>query len=293
MLGGIFESNKSKRKRLAREAAEEARNKEKRTEEALLGNLAPYYPDSRNNFKHPELTYSAAKNFPRQLEELAAEFGNLPEISTVQMSDVAAQADSVTRLGELLDQYGSDKNRKHNYTPVYTKILDEIGQRAEPAILEVGMGTNDPDIVSSMGVNGHPGASLRAFSNYLPNALVYGADIDRKILFEEARIKTAYVDQLSLTSFADMARSLNQEAFDLIVDDGLHSTEANINTLIFALRSVKNDGIIIIEDIPERSISVWNLIGPILKNAGCTCTLVKANSAYMFLARKGDAREAI
>ena len=40
------------------------------------------------------------------------------------------------------------------------------------------MGTNKPGLVSTMGASHTPGASLRAFRDYLPNAIVHGADVD-------------------------------------------------------------------------------------------------------------------
>ena len=43
---------------------------------------------------------------------------------------------------------------------------------------------------------GKPGASLRVWRDYFPNAIIYGADIDKDILFAEERIKTFYIDQL-------------------------------------------------------------------------------------------------
>ena len=68
-------------------------------------------------------------------------------------------------------------------------------------IFEIGLGTNYKNIVSNMGINGKPGASLRAFRDYCPNASVFGADIDKRILFEEERIKTFYVDQTDPVTF--------------------------------------------------------------------------------------------
>ena len=40
-----------------------------------------------------------------------------------------------------------------------------------------------------MGIKGKPGASVRAFRDYFDKAIIYGADIDSKILFFEKRIK--------------------------------------------------------------------------------------------------------
>ena len=73
-------------------------------------------------------------------------------------------------------------------------------------LLEIGLGSNNTDLVSSMGKEGKPGASLRAFRDFCINAEVIGADIDKRILFKEDRIKTFYVDQTnnsSLDNFKD------------------------------------------------------------------------------------------
>ena len=43
-----------------------------------------------------------------------------------------------------------------------------------------------------------PGASLKAFRDFFEKSKVYGADIDRKILFKDKRILTEYVDRTDL-----------------------------------------------------------------------------------------------
>ena len=58
-------------------------------------------------------------------------------------------------------------------------------QKSVNKIFEIGLGTNNIDIVSTMGKKGHPGASLRAFRDFCPNAEIYGADFDSRILFQE------------------------------------------------------------------------------------------------------------
>jgi hypothetical protein len=68
-------------------------------------------------------------------------------------------------------------------------------------ILEIGIGTNNPSLVSTMGIYGTPGASLYSFREYLPNSQIYGADIDTNILFTHDRIKTFYVNQLDYSTY--------------------------------------------------------------------------------------------
>jgi hypothetical protein len=120
----------------------------------------------------------------------------------------------------------------HNGTPNVTTLAPKRNERLR--LLEIGLGTNNPDVVSTMGASGKPGASLRAFRDFLPNARVFGADIDGRILFEEERILTYYVDQTRSISFDELADKLGNEGFDLVIDDGLHSPNANIATMIFA-----------------------------------------------------------
>jgi hypothetical protein len=68
-------------------------------------------------------------------------------------------------LKSLFAKFGSDKSSGRNYHRLYGEILknkDDIYY-----VLEIGLGTNDIDVVSNMGPRGVPGASLRAFREYL------------------------------------------------------------------------------------------------------------------------------
>jgi 23S rRNA U2552 (ribose-2'-O)-methylase RlmE/FtsJ len=105
------------------------------------------------------------------------------------------------------------------------------------------MGSNNLDVVSNMGAGGRPGASLRAFRDFLPNAQIYGADIDDSILFQENRIKTFPVDQLNPEALSRLGELIPDNYFDLIIDDGLHAPDANVNTLSFALGKVAPGGL--------------------------------------------------
>ena len=106
------------------------------------------------------------------------------------------------KFANLFDKYGSDK-RKSNLTHLYFQL---ILKNKIKFITEIGMGTNNIRIISNMGSGGKPGASLRAFSEYLPDNKIFGADIDRNILFQERNIQTFFIDQLdtqSIINFKD------------------------------------------------------------------------------------------
>tara|TARA_Y100001968_G_scaffold325483_1_gene366800 strand:+ start:1230 stop:2090 length:861 start_codon:yes stop_codon:yes gene_type:complete len=167
-------------------------------------------------------------------------------------------------IAELLNINGSDKATKHDYFWVYGKILKERYEISK--ILEIGLGTNNTDVISNMGNDGTPGASLRAFKSFCPNAQIYGADIDKRILFEEERIKTFYLDQTKLDSFTELSKHIGND-FDLIIDDGLHEPLANIYTLTFALTHIRDNGWIVIEDIFPAALPVWENIGYIFKGS--------------------------
>lgn len=170
----------------------------------------------------------------------------------------------VRELSELCDRYGSDKGSlgfsptpfawlPHTYTHHYGQILSTRRDKVH-LVLEYGIGTNNPEIPSSMGVGGRPGASLRVWRDYFPKARVYGADIDRDCLFNEDRITTYFVDQTSPDTFDEMWEQIGDLKFDLIVDDGLHTTDAAVTTLQKSLDHLASNGIYIIEDLSTSEI---------------------------------------
>ncbi len=169
---------------------------------------------------------------------------------------------SVARLKELLDHHGSDKARDHDYHYLYGTILADANRVRH--ILEVGLGTNNTDVVSNMGRAGRPGASLRAFRDLCPAARVFGADLDERILFTEDRIKTYFVDQTNLASFDQLATQLPIGDFDLVIDDGLHSPNANIATLAFGLAAVRKGGWVVVEDIGLAALEFWQVVAALL-----------------------------
>lgn len=172
-----------------------------------------------------------------------------------------------TDLCKIMTEYGSDKGSGwHNYTPFYEEIFKN--KRYEPLdIFELGLGTNNPLLPSSMGPEGKPGASLRGWKEYFTNSKIYGADIDKNILFQEDRIKTFYCDQLSSETIKNMwnDNDLKDKEFDIIIDDGLHQFQANINFFRNSIHKLKKTGVYIIEDIHIDFIENFKNLLPFLK----------------------------
>ena len=185
-------------------------------------------------------------------------------------------------LKMAFDRFGSDKSTGRNYHHLYGEILKDRG--AVSCILEIGLGTNNLDVVSNMGAQGVPGASLRAFRECLPNATILGADIDTRVLFQEERIRTYYVDQTDLASFESLGQNV-PDTVDLIIDDGLHSPNANLAVLAFGLGKLKTGGWLVIEDVPERAVPFWRVVAALLPGA-FTSKLVRAEGALAFAVQR-------
>ena len=155
-------------------------------------------------------------------------------------------------LIDLFHKYGTDKGELNENSHFYGFYYNEIFKNKKSEIkliFECGIGTTDTNIHSNMGENGSPGASLRSYRDYFENAQIYGADIDKKILFLSERISTHHVDQLDTKSIKKMWNDINLDGFDLIIDDGMHDLNANYNFFINSFSKLKKNGLYIIEDV--------------------------------------------
>jgi hypothetical protein len=183
----------------------------------------------------------------------------------------------------ILDHYGSDKATFHAYHEIYAAILRD--REKVERVLEIGLGTNNTDVASNMGPAGRPGASLRAFRDFLPNALIFGADVDRRILFAETRIATFFVDQTAPETFRALASQLRGE-FDLIIDDGLHAMNANLSTLEFGLGKIRPRGWVVIEDIPTSALPLWGVVRRLLPAVKFHSEIVATRTAFLFVVQR-------
>ncbi|MEO7266272.1 MAG: hypothetical protein ABIW38_15250 [Ferruginibacter sp.] len=206
----------------------------------------------KKSWKHEYLAY---KNAINSLAAISSQQG-YSTIPKLRECNLVLKEDhpEALKLKDLLDNFGSDKSSVHNYHLLYAGILKN---RVAINIFEMGLGTPHLEMISNMGPDGKPGASLRSFKEMYPNANIYGADIDKRILFNEDRIKTFYANQLDKNSLADLHLLLAPLTFDLIIDDGLHTPEASINTLEFAIDILAPGGYFVIEDIKETDLQFY------------------------------------
>jgi hypothetical protein len=173
-------------------------------------------------------------------------------------SSIFSQSAKPDLLTSLLEKHGSDKSSSkesgvHSYARFYSLLLG-ISRESIGTVFECGIGTTNLTLPSNMGRTGSPGASLRAWRDYFPNAQIYGADIDREVLFEEERISTFYVDQLSESAITQMWSQIPNLNFDLIIDDGLHTFEAGVTFYENSIAKLKDSGVYVIEDVTPRNL---------------------------------------
>lgn len=165
-----------------------------------------------------------------------------------------------TVLCEIMGRNKSDKgspqnNGWHNYTTYYHSLFFPVRSKCL-RIFELGLGTNNITIKSNMGSDGTPGASLRGWKEYFSSGEIFGADIDAEILFQEERIKTFWCDQTSPEAIFRMWNNSELlENFDIIIEDGLHTFEANKCFFENSIHKLKTGGVYIVEDIKLSDIN--------------------------------------
>jgi hypothetical protein len=230
-----------------------------------LGQFAPntsgYYQGLEKTI-HDLTLLSVTQVFPT-LSAIADRFRNEPlkPITAAQFCEKYGAQEEAIRLKGIFDSYGCDKSRNHDYHLVYGAVLKNLGKIE--SMLEIGLGTTNTDVVSNMGKIWVPGNSLRAFREHLPSTSIYGADVDMRILFQEDRIKTYFVDQTDEVTFKELGEKIPGK-LDLIIDDGLHAPNANLAVLAFALDKLKAGGWVVIEDISEEATPIWKVVSAII-----------------------------
>lgn len=142
-------------------------------------------------------------------------------------------------LRKILNDNGSDKSKKHLYDFVYESYLAPL--REKPiTFLEVGI---------------FRGESIKAWLEYFPKASVHGIDLFDRIKPEDVEIlKDKRVHWIESDSTDKNLPNLIKEQwgdikFDVIIDDGLHTPEANEKTFLNLIEFLKSDGVYFIEDV--------------------------------------------
>ena len=145
-------------------------------------------------------------------------------------------------LEQLVDNTRTDKNTTHSYLPLYQQILINKKYTAKN-VLEVGV---------------QHGGSIKLWSDFFPNATVYGLDIMNidtvwNELTNNERIvlhipSNAYDATFFKTNFLD-----KDIKCDFMLDDGPHSLDSMIQFITLYSQIMTDDGILVIEDVQEWS----------------------------------------
>jgi hypothetical protein len=89
---------------------------------------------------------------------------------------IYSNKNSSCELSRLCDVYGSDKGElrsdghpynwpSHTYSEFYSRLLS-LSRNSIKNVFECGLGTNNPNLPSSVGIDGKPGASLRVWRDF-------------------------------------------------------------------------------------------------------------------------------
>lgn len=143
-------------------------------------------------------------------------------------------------LQQLFNKYGADKASKHHYDTVYHEQLQHL-RDVEFNLLEIGIFKGD---------------SIRAWVEYFPKATIYGVDTFQRIapkeidILEHPRVKWLKSDSTNPSLAVQIEKKWGSDVeFDVIIDDGLHTPEANGKTLTILWPFLAANGIYFVEDV--------------------------------------------
>lgn len=141
-------------------------------------------------------------------------------------------------LVELFDKYKCDKGSlKHRYDRVYAPAIESL--RDDPFhMLEIGI---------------FKGNSTEAFIEYCPQVDIVGVDIFTRVKMNKVPILNhSRVHGCKCDSLQGPNKEFNRlaiDGFDIIIDDGLHTHEAQWKTFLNFIPYLKEDGAYFIEDV--------------------------------------------
>lgn len=164
------------------------------------------------------------------------------------------------QLSEIADRYSCDKGTRgpssrwgaNNYADIYQAYLHT--RREEPlSLLEIGLGVTGPNWDAKIVHGGNSGgASMKMWSEYLPQAKITGIDINPAHYLDTDRVKTYVVDQGCRKSLGNFLASHPDPSFDVIIDDGSHRADHQQVSLETLWPNLKPGGLYIIEDLNDR-----------------------------------------
>lgn len=184
----------------------------------------------------------------------------------------------------LLEQYEQNRGRylntdkeypAHEYISKFYTFEFEKYKNKEINLLEIGCGS---------------GGSLLLWSDYFPDATIYGVDNGQDRRFNKCKVATGGSDNIKLyksdaytTDFVD-----SMPNFDIIIDDGPHTKESHFQLLDLYLSKLNQGGILIIEDVEDISYGneYCQKLTPDFQYAILDTNSKKEYNSILFVARK-------
>ena len=143
------------------------------------------------------------------------------------------------KLTQIGMKYRTDKAYEHGFTEIYDEYFCKF---TNPKILEIGC---------------YNGASLQMYNEYFDyKCEILGVDNGDQLGFQSnhSNITIKWGDQENPQTILDVAEG----EFDIILDDGSHFVEHQINCFNVLISKVKPGGIYIIEDLHSNFHSHYN-----------------------------------
>jgi 23S rRNA U2552 (ribose-2'-O)-methylase RlmE/FtsJ len=125
-----------------------------------------------------------------------------------------------------------DKGTAHSYIDIYSEILSEY--RNNSTVLEIGLSH---------------GESLLMWEEYFLNSMVYGVDItDEHLKHYINENHNIIIHDATKESFLNIIEKIY---FDVIIDDGSHLIDDQINSFVLLKKKMNKGGVYIIEDVVD------------------------------------------
>jgi hypothetical protein len=203
------------------------------------------------NFMNAEIVYNheAITRILENSGKYTSKTNVTPFKSTVNNAEIL-------RVKEIFNKWGSDKSSKHNYEIIYAEFKKTM--HTSSRILEIGCGSNDPEIRHAMSPNYIPLSSLHALKEIFQTENIEGADLDVKLEINND-FEVHYLDQFKRETLEEASKGFKL-GFDLIIDDGVHDISANYLTLIYFYKILNPQGKYVIEDVPPSLIESWRFL---------------------------------
>jgi hypothetical protein len=113
------------------------------------------------------------------LTSILENIGKFKQKTSIEYFNSTSDEEEIGRVREIFNKWGTDKSTKHQYEVIYAELKKDLPAR--PRILEIGCGSNNPNIRHAMSPKYLPLSSLFALQEIFDSHNIEGADIDESL----------------------------------------------------------------------------------------------------------------